>query len=93
MLFFKQQKALLQQKKSFLNELYYKLYKLFIIIFKWNKSLAKLITQKKRSFFYRNICIYSKKEKSIQRDLKLSRYSIREFSNKGFFFGLHKLSW
>lgn len=34
MLFYKRQKSLIRQKKSFLNEVYYKLYKLFIIIFK-----------------------------------------------------------
>lgn len=93
MLFFKRQKALLQQKTNFLKEVYYKLYKLFIILFKWNKSLAKLIIQKKHTYFYRNICIDSKKEKSINRYSKLSRYSLRLFCNKGLFFGLYKLSW
>lgn len=93
MLFFKRQKALIQQKNHFLNEVFYKLYKLFIILFKWNKSLAKLILQKKKTYFYRNICISSKKEKSINRYCKLSRYALREFCNKGLFFGLHKLSW
>jgi hypothetical protein len=74
MLFFKQQKALLQQKKSFLNELYYKLYKLFIIIFKWNKSLAKLIIQKKQTFFIEIFVFILKKKKASKEYCKLSRY-------------------
>ena len=93
MLFFKEQKAILQQKKIFIKEVYYKLYKLFVIYLKWNKLLGNLLLKKKQAIYYRNICVASKKNKSITRKLKLSRISIREFSNKGFFFGLNKISW
>ena len=87
------QKSIMQQKKNYFNELYYKLYKLFVITFKWNKLLGKLIIQKRRPIYYRNICILSNKAKSISRNLRLARNSIRTISNEGFFFGLNKISW
>ena len=92
MLFFKYEKSIIQ-KLIFKNEVYYKLYKLLIIFLKSHKLLAGLILQKKSHIFYRNICIFSKKAKSITRKLKVSRIIIREMSNKKLFFGLHKLSW
>ena len=93
MLFFKLSKALIQQKKNYINEVYYKLYKLFIIFLKWNRLLGGLILQKHKPRYYRNICIISKKSKSLSRKLKSSRIMIREGANSGFFFGLVKLSW
>lgn len=92
MLFFKYQKSVLQQKLNFKTEVYYKLYKLLIIFLKSHKLLAGLILQNKSHIYYRNICIFSKKAKSISRKLKVSRIIIREMSNKKLFFGLHKLS-
>lgn len=93
MLFFKQQNAIIRQKYSFIKEVYYKLFKLFVIFLKWNTLLAGLILQQKNSIYYRNICIISQRSKSITRQLKVSRIIIREMSNKGLFFGLCKLSW
>lgn len=93
MLFFKHQKSILQQKTNYIKEVYYKLYKLLIIFLKLHKVLAGLILQNKKHTYYRNICIFSKKTKSISRQLKVSRIIIREMSNKKLFFGLHKISW
>jgi ribosomal protein S14 len=92
MLFFKKQKAIKQQKTYFIKEVYYKLFKLFIIFLKSAKSLAGLVIQNQSPLYYRNICIASDKAKSITRKLKLSRIMIREISNKGLFFGLCKIS-
>ena len=92
-LFFKQQKTIIQQKKYYIKEIYYKLYKLFVILLKWNKLLGNIIFQKKKAIYYKNLCIVSQRSKSIQRKLKVSRIIIRENSNKGLFFGLHKVSW
>jgi ribosomal protein S14 len=93
MLFFKASKSIIKQKQNFIKEVYYKLFKLFVIFLKWNNLLGNLIIQKKRSLYYHNICIMSQKAKSISRKLKVSRIMIREKSNIGFFFGLTKLSW
>lgn len=94
MLFFKQTKAISQQKKIFIKEIYYKLSKLFIIFLKWNKLLRNLISNTiNRGVYYRNICIISKKAKSISRKLKISRIMIREKANEGILFGLTKLGW
>jgi ribosomal protein S14 len=92
MLFLKQQKALFQERKIFIKEVYYKLYKLFIIFLQRNKLLGDLILKKKSSLYYRNICIFTSKSKSVSRKLKVSRIMLREVGNKGFFFGLIKLS-
>ncbi len=92
MLFFKSEKSILQQKTNFIKEVYYKLYKLLVFFFKTNKLLGQLILEKKKHIYYRNICIFSKKAKSISRELKVSRILVRELSNKNFFFGLRKIS-
>lgn len=92
MLFFKQQNAILRQKYSFIKEVYYKLFKLFIIVLKWNTLLAGLVLQQKNSIYYRNICIVSHRSKSVSRVLKVSRIIIREMCNKGLFFGFSKIS-
>jgi len=93
LLFFKYTKSVLQQKTNFIKEVYYKLYKLLIIFLKSYKLLAGLILHNKVKVYYRNICIYSKKAKSISRQFKVSRIIIRELSNKKIFFGLHKINW
>lgn len=94
MLYFKQQKTLVQQNNYLVKEMYFKLYKLFLIFFKENKKkLSSLILKNKKWIYYRNICIISKKNKSINRVTKVSRIIIREKANIGFFFGLFKLSW
>jgi len=90
--FFKQQKALKQQKNSYRKEVYYKLFKLFIILFRCNKPLAGILLKNIKSTYYRNICIYSYKAKSLTKCLKISRISLREISNKGLLFGLCKIS-
>jgi ribosomal protein S14 len=92
MLFFKYQKSILQQKINFFKEVYYKLCKLLVIFLKSQKLLARLIVQRGQHLYYRNICIFSKKAKSVSRKLKASRIMIRELSNKKLFFGLHKVS-
>lgn len=93
MLFFKASKSVIKQKHNFIKEVYYKLFKLFVIFLKWNNLLGGLILQKRRSLYYRNICIVSQKAKSISRKLKVSRIVLRDKANIGFFFGLVKLSW
>ena len=92
MIFFKHKKTILQQETVFIKEVYYKLYKLLVIFLKSHKLLARLILQKKPTLYYRNICIFSKRTKSISRKLKASRIVVREMSNKGLFFGIHKVS-
>ena len=93
MLYFKEIKSVTQQKNYLKKEIYYKLYKLFVIFLKWNNLLARLILQFKKSIYYKNICIVSKKNKSVSRILKVSRVILREKSNIGFFYGISKLTW
>jgi ribosomal protein S14 len=93
MLYFKKKNAIIQQKKNYIKEVYYKLYKLFIIFLKWNKFLGKLLVQNKTGLYYHNLCVITNKTKNVSRKLKISRIMIREISNKGFFFGLNKSSW
>ena len=93
MLYFKEIKSVTQQKNYLKKEIYYKLYKLFVIFLKWNNLLARLILQFKKSIYYKNICIVSKKNKSVSRILKVSRVVLREKSNIGFFYGISKLTW
>ena len=93
MLFFREVKATVQQKTYLKQEIYYKLYKLFVIFFKSPNALGLLRIQLKKNSFYKNICIFSKKSKSIIKLFKVSRAMLREKSNVGFFFGLNKLSW
>ena len=93
MLYFKEIKSVTQQKNYLKKEIYYKLYKLFVIFLKWNNLLARLILQFKKSIYYKNICIVSKKNKSVSRILKVSRIVLREKSNIGFFYGISKLTW
>ena len=93
MLYFKEIKSVTQQKNYLKKEIYYKLYKLFVIFLKWNNLLARLIVQLKKSIYYKNICIVSKKNKSVSRILKVSRIVLREKSNIGFFYGISKLTW
>ena len=92
MIFFKQKKALLQQKNIFIKEVYYKLYKLLIIFLKNNKFLTGLLLKERIPLYYHNICVFSKKAKSLTRKLKISRIALRNLSNLGIFFGLAKLS-
>jgi len=92
-LYFKQTKSLLQQKKYLTKEIYFKLYKLFIIFLKENKVLSNLILKNNKWIYYRNICIISKRNKSINRVTRVSRIILRDKSNLGFFFGLSKISW
>lgn len=93
MLFFKNQNSINYQKRFFIKEVYYKIYKMLIIFLKWNKLLGKLIIKNKKSLYFHNTCVYSNKAKSISRKLKISRIIIREFANKSLYFGLHKHSW
>ena len=92
MIFFKQKKALLQQKNIFIKEVYYKLYKLLIIFLKNNNFLSSLLLKQRIPLYYHNICVFSKKAKSLTRTLKVSRVALRNLSNQGIFFGLAKLS-
>ena len=92
MLYFKEVKTIIQQKNYIKKEIYYKLYKLFVIFLKINNLLGQLLSQFQKHIFYKNICIFSKKSKSVIRLFKISRAMLREKSNLGFFFGLHKLS-
>lgn len=93
MLFFKTQNSLRYQQIYFMKEIYYKLFKILVIFLKANSQLGKLLISKKKSIFFKNTCIFSSRAKSISQKLKLSRIMIREIASKGFFFGLHKLSW
>ena len=93
MLFFKQTKSLLQQYIYTIKEIYYKLYKLFLIFLKHNEIFSIFMLKNVKWIYYRNICIISKKNKSVNRVTRVSRIMIREKSDLGFFFGLSKLSW
>jgi len=92
MLYFKQFKRLKQQTKYFQKEIFYKIYKLLIILTINYATITGFFHKKCSKFYFRNICIFSYKSKSIRRALRSSRNTIRGLSNFGIFFGYYKAS-
>jgi len=66
---------------------------MFIIFLKWNRNLGKIVTKNQKPLYFKNTCVFTARAKSLSRKLKISRILIRELSSKGFYFGLHKLTW
>jgi ribosomal protein S14 len=81
-------------------ELIQRLIKMFRFIFKNNlfffsifNSVFGTIKYKNFRSHIKNFCIMTGRSKSIHKKFKVSRISLIELSNKGYFFGLKKASW
>lgn len=81
-------------------ELIQRLIKMFHFIFKDNffyfallNSEFWIIKYKNFRSHVKNFCIMTGRSKSIHKKFKVSRVSLIELSNKGYFFGLKKASW
>lgn len=93
MLFFKKQLTLKQLDLYIINELKYKILKILIRYLKLKYIVKSLFLTSYNKIYFKTICSYSYRNKSIIRIFKASRIQIRNLNNISFFFGFYKRSW
>jgi hypothetical protein len=92
MLFFKKQQALRNQINYVKKELIYRLFKILTYYLKTTNRINSFFSKSSKKIYFKLICCYSYRNKSLQRIFKASRIQVRNNNNNAGFFGFHKIT-